>query len=89
MLSVIQDIAFGCNFANVENKNDNTTLHHPNEYTPTPPLPAAYSNTRPPSADAPEFIRVWLGWGFGIIVSIVEPDRGVDSTNKARREELR
>ena len=36
-------------------QNDNTTLHHPNEYTPTPPLPAAYSNTRPPSADAPEF----------------------------------
>jgi len=43
----------------------------------------------PRAPDAPEFIRVWLGWGFGIIISVVEPDRGVDSTNEARKEELR
>jgi hypothetical protein len=33
-----------------------------------------------------------LSQGFGdsgIIISVVEPDRGVDSTNEARREELR
>ena len=35
------------------------------------------------------FIAGWHGWGFGIIVSVVEPDGGVDSTNEARREELR
>ena len=34
----------------------------------------------------------YLSPGFGdfrIIVSVVEPDGGVDSTNEARREELR
>nr|QNO47983.1 hypothetical protein KNONPEEI_00021 [Methanosarcinales archaeon ANME-2c ERB4]QNO48166.1 hypothetical protein GOJLPIDM_00022 [Methanosarcinales archaeon ANME-2c ERB4] len=37
----------------------------------------------------PNFIRGWRGWDFRIIVSIVEPDRGVDSTNEVRGEELR
>jgi len=31
----------------------------------------------------------WDGWGFRTVVSVVEPDRGVDSTNEVRREELR
>jgi hypothetical protein len=30
---------------------------------------------------------MWHGGGFRIIVSVVEPDRGVDSTNEARRVE--
>jgi hypothetical protein len=33
------------------------------------------------------FSRGWAGWGFGIIVSVVEPDGGVDSTNEAKRVE--
>jgi hypothetical protein len=36
----------------------------------------------------PNSIRVLRGWGFRIIISIVEPDRGVDSTIESRREEL-
>jgi len=44
---------------------------------------------RQTAKDAPDFNRVWRGWGFEIIVSVVEPDRGVDSMNEVRREELR
>ncbi|MEA3282879.1 MAG: hypothetical protein U9Q68_10085 [Euryarchaeota archaeon] len=31
----------------------------------------------------------WYGWGFEIIVPAVDPDRSMNSTNEAMREESR